>query len=102
MIICCILYKAISNKIEQKTGIKYNILQKIMTYVIEQTGCKNIYKILVYIDNLDRSGQISGKIELLQDIQYVILNNSILKPYEAIINKKNIIILEISEEKKLV
>lgn len=100
---CHILYRATSNKIEQKTEVRHDIVRKIVIRIIERAGCKDIYEVFACVEDLNRSGRISriaDCTELSQNIQNAIQNNPKLKPHEAVINNKNITIPEISEVKK--
>ena len=102
-VICQIFYKATYNKIEQKTGVRYDIVRNIMTCPIKQAGYENINEVLTYLKDLDKScwiPQVTNGIKLSQDTQNTILNNFKFKFHEAMIDKKNNTLSGISEGKK--
>ena len=98
-----ILYKATYNKIEQKTGVRYDTVRNIMICAIKHAGYENINEVLTCLKDLDKSGWISwvtNSIKLSQDTQNTILNNFKLKSHGVIIDKKNNILLGISKGKR--
>lgn len=97
---CRILYEATYDEIKQKTGVGH---WKIVTRAIKQAECEDIYEVLAYVGDLDRSGWIpwvADDTELSQDIWNAILNNLKLKFPKAMIDKENITIPRILEGKK--
>ena len=65
-VICQILYGAIFDEIERKTGLGLNIARKIATRAIERAGCEDRHEVLACVGDLDRSGPMPRVADVIE------------------------------------